>query len=324
MNKAPDPRPKKQGVSRNLGARNLGLGARLGAWLDHHSESRRDALRRLFRRPVGQLLSMLVIGLSLTLPITMLLTLDAARTGLAGWSNELGLVQIFLKQEASGQAQRLLTELQADSRLRDVRLIPAEEGLKQLATLHQFDGLLAEMKSNPLPVVIEVYPYDSALLEALRGELAARSEVASARIDAQAVERLHGLIDAGERLLALFLLILTPTLAITVSNTIRLELEHRVNEIRLLQLVGATPAFIRRPLLYAGGILGLGGTLMGLGMTAVAVGVLLDALARVGWSFSFPSTPPLLLFVVIPAGFILGLMAAWLASLLQMRHIRPV
>jgi cell division transport system permease protein len=266
---------------------------------------------------------MLVIGLSLTLPITMLLTLHAARTGLVGWSNELGLVQIFLKQEASEQAPHLFAELQADPRLREVRLISAEDGLKQLAALHQFDGLLAEMKSNPLPIVIEVYPHDPSRLEALRGELAARSEVASARIAAQAVERLHGLIDAGERLLALFLLILAPTLAITISNTIRLELEHRANEIRLLQLVGATSAFIRRPLLYAGGILGLGGSLMGLGMTAVAVEALMDALARVGWSFPLTSTPPLLLFAVIPAGFILGVVAAWLASVLQMRHIRP-
>lgn len=318
MSKTNSTRPRTQGSPRNLG-----LSARLGAWLDHHRESRRDALRRLFRRPVGQLLSMLVIGLSLTLPITMLLTLHAARTGLVGWSNELGLVQIFLKQEASEQAPHLFAELQADPRLREVRLISAEDGLKQLAALHQFDGLLAEMKSNPLPIVIEVYPHDPSRLEALRGELAARSEVASARIAAQAVERLHGLIDAGERLLALFLLILAPTLAITISNTIRLELEHRANEIRLLQLVGATSAFIRRPLLYAGGILGLGGSLMGLGMTAVAVEALMDALARVGWSFPLTSTPPLLLFAVIPAGFILGVVAAWLASVLQMRHIRP-
>ncbi|MGD9889444.1 MAG: cell division protein FtsX, partial [Halothiobacillaceae bacterium] len=256
-------------------SRQIGMKTRFQAWVDHHQESFRDALRRLVRRPVGQLLSMLVIGLSLTLPITLLLTLHSARAGLNGWSQEMGMVQLFLRpsaeQGASAGENALYRTLQADPRLREVRLIPPEQGLKQLAELHQFDGLISEMKQNPLPTVIEVYPQRPEELEALRSELAALPEVASARIDAQAVERLHGLIQAAERLLLLFLLMLAPTLAITVSNTIRLELEHRVDEIRLMQLIGATPGFIRRPLLYVGGLLGLGGTLMALLLTMFAV-----------------------------------------------------
>jgi cell division transport system permease protein len=304
---------------------------RLQAWVDHHRESFQDALHRLVRRPVGQLLSMLVIGLSLTLPITLLLTLHSARIGLNGWSQELGMVQLFLHaptgQEANGSesaADRLLKELQADPRLREARLIPPEEGLKQLAALHQFDSLLSEMKHNPLPSVIEVYPQRSEELAALRSEFAARPEVASARIDAQAVERLHALIVSAEHLLALFLLMLAPTLAITVSNTIRLELEHRVDEIRLLQLIGATPGFIRRPLLYVGGVLGLGGTLMAVVMTLFAVHALSEALSRVGFALPLNTAPALLLLAALPLGFVLGILAAWLASVLQMRQIRVI
>lgn len=311
--------------------RHVGVHVRFQAWLDHHRESFHDSLRRLVRRPVGQLLSMLVIGLSLTLPITLLLTLHSARLGLNGWSQEMGLVQLFLKEsgeqgagEGGDSVTRLLKELQADPRLREVRLIPPEEGLKQLATLHQFDGLLAEMKHNPLPSVIEVYPQRAETLEALRGELAARPEVASARIDAQAVERLHGLIKSAEHLLALFLLMLVPTLAITVSNTIRLELEHRVDEIRLLQLIGATSSFIRRPLLYVGGLLGLGGTLMAVGMTLIAIYALSEALGRVGFALPLSTMPALLLLAVLPLGFVLGVLAAWLASAVQMRQIRVI
>jgi cell division transport system permease protein len=170
--------------------------------------------------------------------------------------------------------------------------------------------------------VIEVYPQRPEALEALRSELAARPEVASARIDAQAVERLHALIESAERLLALFLLMLAPTLAVTVSNTIRLELEHRVDEIRLLQLIGATPSFIRRPLLYVGGLLGLGGTLMAVVMTLVAVYALSEALGRVGFVLPLSTMPALLLLAALPLGFVLGIFAAWMASVLQMRQIR--
>jgi len=317
-------RKQAQGASRHLGMK-----TRFQAWVDHHKDSFHDALRRLVRRPVGQLLSMLVIGLSLTLPITLLLTLHSARLGLNGWSQEMGLVQLFLKDsgeqgasEGGDSVTRLLQMLQADPRLREVRLIPPEEGLKQLAKLHQFDGLLSEMKHNPLPSVIEVYPLRPEALEALRSELAARPEVASARIDAQAVERLHGLIASAEYLLMLFLLMLAPTLAITVSNTIRLELEHRVDEIRLLQLIGATSGFIRRPLLYVGGLLGLGGTLMAVVMTLFAVHALSEALSRVGFALPLSTAPALLLVAALPLGFVLGILAAWLASVVQMRQIR--
>jgi len=311
--------------------RQLGLKTRFQAWLDHHRDSFQDALRRLARRPVGQLLSMLVIGLSLTLPITLLLTLHSARLGLNGWSQEMGVVQVFLhpateKSVSTGGtgAEGLLKELQTDPRLREVRLIPPEEGLKQLAQLHQFDSLLSEMKNNPLPSVIEVYPQRPEELETLRSELAARPEVASARIDAQAVERLHALIESAERLLALFLLMLVPTLAITVNNTIRLELEHRVDEIRLLQLIGATASFIRRPLLYVGGLLGLGGTLMALVMTLFSAQALSEAFSQVGFAMPLSSAPALLLLAALPLGFVLGVFSAWLASAVQMRQIRVV
>ena len=309
------------------GSRQLGLGTRLQAWSDHHQDSFHDALRRLLRRPVGQILSMLVIGLSLTLPITLLLTLHSARTGLNGWSQELGVVQIFMQTTSAEDTQitdELLMLLKNDPRLREVRLIPPEQGLKQLAQLHQFDSLLAEMKHNPLPVVIEVYPQRQEGLELLRAELAARPGVASARIDAQAVERLHGLIASAERLLALFLLMLAPMLAITVSNTIRLELEHRIDEIRLLQLIGATPGFIRRPLLYVGGLLGAGGALMAVVLTFFALNAVNEAMTRVGFALPMTSAPIVVAAAILPLGFVMGLMAAWLASVIQMRQIRVV
>ena len=142
-------------------------------------------------------------------------------------------------------------------------------------------------------------------------------------MDSEALQRLRGLIDAGERLTLVFLAILAPALAITVGNTIRLELERRANEVRLLQLIGATHAFIRRPLLYAGAILGFGGTVLGLLFAGLAVKLLLDAASASGWQIALPAVPPYLLLALLPIGIVLGVLAAWLASALQIRQIRP-
>lgn len=311
-------------MSRNHAQRGHTAQVRLHAWLSHHGESLRDALRRLKRRPFGHLLSMLVIAVSLTIPITLLATLHGARTGLAGWSNEAAQLQLFLKPEAgSSEADALLRSLRQDQAIAAARLITPEEGLAMLARAHGLDGLLDELKDNPLPAVIELRPHSAADLEGLRTRLAGRPEVDTVRMDSEAVQRLRGLIDAVERLTLIFLLILAPALAITVGNTIRLELERRADEVRLLQLIGATHAFIRRPLLYAGAILGLGGTLLGLLFAGLAMRLLLSAAAHSGWQIALPTVPPYLLLILIPAGMALGILAAWLASALQIRRIRP-
>lgn len=311
-------------MSRNHAQRGHTAQVRLHAWLSHHGESLRDALRRLKRHPFGHLLSMLVIAVSLTIPITLLATLHGARTGLAGWSNEAAQLQLFLKPEAgSSEADALLRSLRQDQAIAAARLITPEEGLAMLARAHGLDGLLDELKDNPLPAVIELRPHSAADLEGLRTRLAGRPEVDTVRMDSEAVQRLRGLIDAVERLTLIFLLILAPALAITVGNTIRLELERRADEVRLLQLIGATHAFIRRPLLYAGAILGLGGTLLGLLFAGLAMRLLLSAAAHSGWQIALPTVPPYLLLILIPAGMALGILAAWLASALQIRRIRP-
>ncbi|MEW6445288.1 MAG: cell division protein FtsX [Pseudomonadota bacterium] len=310
-------------MSKSQAQRGHSHGVRFGAWLAHHGESLRDALRRLGQRPLGSLLSMLVIAASLTIPITLLATLHGAREGLAGWSSETALLQVFLKPDISASdTEALLASLRQDPDIGEVHLITPEEGLTQLARSHALDGLLQELKNNPLPSVIELRPRDASTLTGLRDRLAARQEVGSARMDYEAAERLRTLIHAGEGLTLLFLLLLAPALAITVGNTIRLELERRTREVRLLQLIGATPAFIRRPLLYAGAMLGLGGTLLSLLFAGLAVNHLIQVAHEHGWHIVLPTLPPSALLLFLPAGAALGVLAAWLAGGLHLRANR--
>ena len=51
----------------------------MSAWLAQHLAALRDALRRLTAAPLNSLLSLLVIGVALTLPTAGWLTLDNLR-----------------------------------------------------------------------------------------------------------------------------------------------------------------------------------------------------------------------------------------------------
>ncbi|MGD9889570.1 MAG: hypothetical protein AB7S56_09940, partial [Halothiobacillaceae bacterium] len=59
-------------------------------------------------------------------------------------------------------------------------------------------------------------------------------------------------------------------------------------------------------------------------LTMFAVQAISEAMGRVGFGLPSGSMPVLALVAVLPLGFLLGVFAAWLASVMQMRRIRVV
>ena len=57
---------------------------------------------------------------------------------------------------------------------------------------------------------------------------------------------------------------------LVVGNTVRLDIQSRREEIGVLQLLGATDGFIRRPFLYLGAWYGLAAGALALGLLAAA------------------------------------------------------
>jgi len=100
-----------------------------------------------------------------------------------------------------------------------------------------------------------------------------------------------------------------------VSNCIRLSFMQRVEEIEVLELVGATPSFIRAPFLLEGVALGVFASLLSL---AISYGLHSALLAWLGqaWSFwfAFQDLSPLSWWAVaanIVSGIIFGAVGAW-------------
>src|SRR3546814_20412639 len=67
---------------------------------------------------------------------------------------------------------------------------------------------------------------------------------------------------------------------LVVGNTVRLDIQSRREEISVLQLLGATDGFIRRPFLYLGAWYGIGAGAIALGLLATAAPALRDPLAQ--------------------------------------------
>ena len=163
-------------------------------------------------------------------------------------------IDVFLPVESSReQAAALKTKLETEPAIAVARLIPKEKAWAELQS--DTPSLTEALPDNPLPDKLEVRAKDPAQI----GNLAVRlrdanqfpeiAKVFDAGAEVRemlAVARLIKLIG-GSVALGLFI----ATLFI-VQNTIRLTVFARRREIRIMQMVGATPNFIRLPLLLEG------------------------------------------------------------------------
>jgi cell division transport system permease protein len=129
---------------------------------------------------------------------------------------------------------------------------------------------------NPLPasawLSFRVRPGDEgrAWAEGLLARLRALPGVRSVHYNPFQLELAHGWTGLVRGVLWPVIGLLALLVGLVVGNTMRLSLLTRSDEIEILSLVGATPWYIRGPLMVAGMLLGLLGGGLGIGALALA------------------------------------------------------
>ena len=112
-----------------------------------------------------------------------------------------------------------------------------------------------------------------------------------------------------------------------VGNTIRLAIENRRDEIRVVKLVGATDAFAARPFLYAGMYYGLGGGMLATMLQfAVYIGfnsALQDLLQLYESNFHLQGFGFTSIAALLLGGSAIGWLGALLASFRQIAAMGP-
>jgi cell division transport system permease protein len=251
---------------------------RIGRWAGDHRRAATETLDRLIRAPLGTLMTVAAIAIALALPATLLVITDNLERLAGEWRRGAAL-SLFLSpglDEAAGE--QLAAALRTRMDIGRVQVISREDGLAEFRDYSGLGGVLDQLPENPLPVVLAVYPATDVSagedVDALVRGLAALPGVDFAQADAQWVKRLQGILSLlrdGTLLLAGMLAL---GVVLVVGNTIRLEIENRRDEIHVMDLVGATGAFIRRPFLYAGAWYGLLGGMLAWGIVGTTMTLL--------------------------------------------------
>lgn len=241
-------------------------------WLAHHLGAARLAIRRLVATPVNSLLFLLAIGVALALPAGGQMLLSNA-SHLAGTASAVPQISIFM---ATGAERRAAKDIEARlaryGGVKHVQFLPREDTLARMKTNPALSDVIDALPGNPFPDAFVVTAADDRpeAMEKLAVEFRQWPKVEHVQLDSAWVRRLDALLKLGRTVVILLGALLGAGLIAITFSIIRMQvLTHRA-EIEVSQLLGATDGFIRRPFLYYGVLLGLGGGLVAWQLVAAA------------------------------------------------------
>lgn len=241
------------------------------AWRAHHVQCFGMSVRRLAARPLATSLTLAVLALALTLPLMFWLVLDNARA-LGGSVEDARALNAFLKPDLDPAAvQALADRLRARADVAGVEVKTPEQGLDEFRSRSGFADALKVLHYNPLPAVLLILPRHSPTEDAsgLIADLEHDAQVDLLQHDAQWRERLDAILTLAGRGAAVLGLLLALAALLVTGNTVRLDIQGRREEIAVMQLLGASDAFVRRPFLYTGFWYGVLAGLLSLAMLGV-------------------------------------------------------
>lgn len=297
----------------------------MNTWLRQHLAALRRALRRLWAAPLNTLLSLLVIGIAMTLPATGYVLLDNLKA-LGKSATGVQQISIFMHPGASKEAVKGVEDHLQGQVPDQWHFVPRETALNRLKSSDGMAEIVASLPRNPLPDAFIVEPADASAdtLEALRESFSQLPGVAHVQLDSAWIKRFEAFLRLGKLAVSLLAAVLAVGLTAVTFNTIRLQVLGQADEIQVARLIGATDAFIRRPFYYSGALQGaLGGLAAGLiislGLQALASPIA-ELAALYGSPFALQGLSPLLLALLTCIGGSLGWLGAQLSVSMALRQ----
>lgn len=288
------------------------------SWLTQHQAALSSALRRLWTTPLNTLLSLLAIGIALTLPAAGYLLLDNLRD-LGRNASGVQQISLFMQLDAGKKEIGDIENKLKESVTGKWRFVAKEEALKRMRSNEGMAEIVASLPRNPLPDAFIIEPSDSdpEALENLRKTISAWPKVAHVQLDSAWIKRFDAFLRLGKLALLMLAGIFATGLVAVTFTTIRLQVMAQAAEIEVARLIGATDAFIRRPFYYFGALQGALGGLLAALLVISALHLLSEPVAELAslYAGSFTLHGPGALEITALAG--IGALLGWIGAQLS-------
>ena len=302
---------------------------RISAYLLHHLQSLMFSLRKIYAAPATTIMTVAVIGITLSLPggfYLFLKNIDA----ISGDFRSSSQISLFLDLKLGEKQARALDKKISKMELVDsTRFISRDKSLEEFRQDSGFGKSIDTLSSNPLPhtIIVEPGEADTFAVRNLLNSLQAMPEVKIAKLDTEWLERLYTIIEIARRSVVIITVLFSCAVLLIIGNTIRLDIQNRYQEIIVTKLIGATDAFIRRPFLYGGVWYGLLGGIISWLIVEIGYLSIAGPLGRL--NLLYKSDMNLITFsfhdfiILITSSTLLGLAGSWIAVARHLNQIEP-
>ena len=232
--------------------------------------------------------------------------------------NKTNEILVYIDDTLSdAEAKSVGTKLNTIENVHQIRFVSREEALANFRADHEedeaFDGVQASDLRHRFVVVLE----DNALMEETDKQIQALPGVAKTNAAYELAEGFSTLQDVLHIVSLGIIAVLLVVSLLIISNTVKLAMYDRRDEIAIMKMVGATNGFIRLPFVVEGFTLGMVGAALAFGLEWLMYNALLDRIALVDTLKLFSTLVPfeeLLLPMIATfagAGMFVGIVGSW-------------
>lgn len=189
-------------------------------------------------------------------------------------------IEVYLKDDVTEeQADTIIDDLRTQDGVEDAYYKSKEDAMDEFKTRWGENGyLLNSLQENPLPNSVVIMIGDLEKADSLAQKAATYDGVEDVKFYKDTVDKLLGatkFVQIAAIVVMIFLIIVS---IVVVSNTIKLTVFNRANEINIMKYVGATNWFIRGPFLAEGIIIGMISAGISIGLSALIYRQIVNAI----------------------------------------------
>jgi cell division transport system permease protein len=309
--------------------RNTGR-ANTDSFFSVHLKQAKASFRALWRRPLGNILTLAVISMALSMPACLYL-LGKNVAGAAEDVASPSQVSAYLVEGMpDARVMVLKDQIETWPLVKEVEYISPQQGLSDLSQYAGFDQALSLLGGYALPGVLVITP-DTELksdIKALAKDVRQQQDVTDVRLDEDWLTRLDAIKTLAGIIVITLTILMLGAVFLIVGNTLRFNVLANKEEIQTMKLIGATDSFILRPYLYTGMWFGVLGAAIAWLVTALVTVVMNSAVEDLAALYDSQfrliglSWDESLLLII--TGSLLGCIAARVSAQRHLKEIEPV
>ena len=231
--------------------------------------------------------------------------------------NQTSEILVYVDADLSdAEARSIGTKINLLDNVLQATFVSREEALEDFIADHDGDSAFSGVQASDLRHRYVVTLEDNTKMEQTDAQLKQLPGVAKTNAAYELARGFSTIQDVLHMVSAAIIAVLLVVSLLIISNTVKLAMYDRKDEIAIMKMVGATNGFIRLPFVVEGFTLGMMGAILAFGLEWVGYDALIQKIAAVDalQLFNFVSFHELLIPMVIvfaAAGMFVGIVGSW-------------